>query len=95
MAEPIVFKAPFAPINGWFSYATILIVLLLLIAIIIKKYKQTSAVPPNCRLVETTRLGNKTVLYLVDYQQQRFLLADNQQSLALHVLNKEVSDEKV
>ena len=95
MAPPIVFKAAFTPTNGWFAYVTLLGVLLVIIAVIIKKYQQKPSLPRNCRLVETTRLGNKTVLYLVDYQQQRFLLADNQQSLALHFLNKKASDEAI
>ena len=91
-AEPIVFKQEFSPKNGWLNYGLAITVLLIVILVLAKKYKSR---PPNlagCQLVEKKHLGNKTVVYVVEYQQQRFLLADNQHALAIHpvesVLNK-------
>ena len=49
---------------------------------------------PICQLVEKKYLGNKTVIYIIDYQQQRFILADNQQALAFHQLAQERADEQ-
>ena len=100
-AEPIVFKPAFAPKNGWLNYGIALVILLVIILVLVKKHKPRSTLQPGCQLIEKKYLSNKTIMYIVEYQQQRFLLADNQQSLAIHALpdprplTKEVTDAPV
>ena len=84
--EPIVFKQEFAPQNGWLNYGLAMTVLLILIFVLAKKYKPRSPNLDGCQLIEKKHLGNKTIVYIIDYQQQRFLLADNQNALAIHPL---------
>ena len=93
VAKTIVYKPPFAPKNGWLPYGTVIIMLLILVLVIAKKYKPSATRQSVCQLVEKKQLSNKTVVYIIDYQQQRFLLADNQHALALHPLTQETSNE--
>lgn len=88
-SEQIAFKQPFSPKNGWLSYAIAVAALLALLATLLKKYKPVGNTRSSCQLIEKKYLGNKTIVYVFEYQQQRFLLADNQQALALHPLNIE------
>ncbi len=92
--EPLVFKQPFTPKNSWLTYGSAIIMLLILVIVIAKKHKPGATQKPICQLVEKKYLGNKTVIYIIEYQQQRFLLADNQQALALHPLIQEATDEQ-
>ena len=92
-SETILFKQPFYPKHGWLTYGSAIILLLILVFIITKKHKPSSNQRQVCQLVEKKYLGNKTVVYILDYQQQRFILADNQHALALHQLVKETPDE--
>lgn len=87
-ADPIVFKQPFSLQHGWLMYGFALVVLLVIVLIIAKKHRPGLVNKSVCQLVEKKYLGNKTVVYVIDYQQQRFLLADNQHALALHALTK-------
>lgn len=89
-SEQIVFKQPLTPKNGWLSYAIAVIALLALLATLLKKYKPTGNTGSSCQLIEKKYLGNKTIVYVFEYQQQRFLLADNQQALALHPLKERI-----
>jgi len=82
--EPIVFKQEFSPKNGWFNYGLAITILLIVILVLAKKYKSKPLGPIGCQLIEKKHLGNKTVVYVIEYQQQRFLLADNQHALAIH-----------
>ena len=93
--EAILFKQPFSPKHGWLAYGVAIILLAVTALIIAKKHKPGASLQPICKLVEKKYVGNKTIVYIIEYQQQRFLLADNQQALALHPLSKETADEQV
>lgn len=95
-AEAITFKQPFSVKMNWLNYGITIVILLLIIALFIaKRHKPHQAKQSLCQLVEKKYLGNKTVLYVIDYQQKRFLLADNQQALAIHELPARETDEKL
>lgn len=91
--ELITFKSSFSPKHAGLSYAFALLLLFMLLFIIKKKYKPSLTQPSTCRVIEKKYLGNKTTIYILDYQEQRFLLADNQQALALQPLVKKELDE--
>lgn len=92
-AEPMAFKKDFSLKISWFNYITAIIALLGLVFFIVKKQRTLSAKESVCRLIEKKHLAGKTVVYVIDCYQQRFLLADNQQSLTLHPLMTEDADE--
>lgn len=87
-ADPIIFKQEFSPQNGWLNYGIAIIILLIIILVLAKKYKPQATGLTGCNLIEKKHLGNKTVVYIVEYQHQRFLLADNQHALAVHQIDK-------
>ena len=71
---------------NWGSYTLALITLLILIFILIKKQNPLLTRKSDCTLIEKKVLSHKTVVYIIEYQSQRFILADNQQSLAIQPL---------
>lgn len=91
-AEPIVFKQELSPKNGWIHYGLTMGILLVFILVLAKKYNARSPDLINCQLIEKKHLGNKTVVYVIEYQQQRFLLADNQQALTMHPLEQKIHE---
>lgn len=86
-AETITFKQSLSPKISWLNYGLIIVMLLVLVLAIAKKHKPGMSKKSVCQLIEKKYLGNKTVVYVIDYQQQRFLLADNQHALAIHPLH--------
>ena len=94
-SEPIVFKQAFSPRISWFTYGAVIVLLLGIVLAVAKKQKPGSTKKSACTIIEKTYLGNKTVVYVIDYQRQRFLLADNQHSLVLHSLIPENTNEQM
>ena len=92
-AEAITFKPDFSAKLSWLNYGVAIVLLVIIALIIAKKYKPNLAKKSVCQLVEKKYLSNKTVVYVIDYQQQRFLLADNQHALAIHELHAREPDE--
>ena len=89
MASDIAFKPPFAPhISAW-HLGFILMAFLAIFLSIARKHKSRAIFVSTCQLIEKKHLNNKTMVYIIAVQNQRFLLADNQQSLALHALETE------
>lgn len=83
---PIEFKQDFSPQNGWLNYGLAITILLIAMLVLAKKYKFRAPIRGSVQLVEKKHLGNKTVVYIIEYEQKHFLLADNQQALAIHAL---------
>lgn len=79
----IAFKEPFMPKTGWLHYGLVILMLLVIVIMLAKKFKPGQISPSACKLIEKQHLGNKTVVYILQYQQQRFLLVDNQHALAI------------
>lgn len=86
LAEGIHFKQAIEPKQGWFIYLITLAALIVLAIFLAKKPRQALS---SCLIVDKKRLGSKTTIYILEYQNQQFLLADSQQALALHALTKE------
>ncbi|RAP36964.1 hypothetical protein B1207_05910 [Legionella quinlivanii] len=82
----LAFKTPVNSGMGWFNYGLPFFILSLAVLYLhLKKHKKPST---GCRLLEKTYLNNKTVIYLLEYQEHRFLLAENQKGLCFHSLNE-------
>lgn len=94
-AETITFKQNLSPKISWLNYGLIIVILLLLVLAIAKKHKPGVSKKSDCQLIEKKYLGNKTVVYVFDYQKQRFLLADNQHAVAIHPLQVCDSNEQI
>ncbi|WP_028388027.1 hypothetical protein [Legionella fairfieldensis] len=89
-AEKIPFKQATAPEQGWFIYV-ITFIALLVIALVLAWKKRHPLAQSSCLIVDRKRLANKTMIYVIEYQNQRFLIADNQQSLILQPVSNEGS----
>ena len=87
--DPIAFKQPFTPKEGWLNYGLVIIMLLVIVVMLAKKFKPRQALQSTCKLIEKQHLGNKTVVYILQCQQQRFLLVDNQHALAIQEVQNE------
>ncbi|PJE10992.1 hypothetical protein [Legionella sp.] len=88
-AEKIMFKQTLEPKQDWMVYILTLVILTM-IAFVLAKKNQGSLLPSSsCLIIDKKRLSPKTMIYVIEYQNQRFMLTDNQQSLALHCLTKE------
>jgi flagellar biogenesis protein FliO len=90
VAESFAFKQTIAPKQGWLLYFLATLALVAMVYVLAKKSKQGLLAPSNCQIIDKKRLGSKTIVYVFEYQNQQFLLADNQQALALHALDKEI-----
>lgn len=84
--DSLHFKQALVGNNHWLSYGMVMLALLLVIGYITQKYKPNTPNKALCRVIEKNHLGNKTVIYVIDYQEQRFLLADNQHALSFCAL---------
>lgn len=93
--EPLVFKPAFTPNYGWLAYSFALVLLLLIVFIISKKDRAGFNRKSILTLIEKKQISNKTVVYVIHYKQQHFLLADNQHALAIHPLIQEEPNEQV
>lgn len=94
-SDAIMFKPEFVPKHGWLQYGVAILMLLVMSLLIAKKYKPRVLPHARCQLIEKKYLGNKTMVYIIEYQQQRFLLADNQNALAVHLLKNEDCNDSV
>lgn len=92
-ANSIPYKVSLLPQYQWTTYALILLILLLFSLYTAKKQARQSIKNSNCRLIEKLNLSNKTTLYLLEYQNQQFLLADNLQSITFKSLNCKDRDD--
>ena len=88
-SQTIGFKPPFSPQYNWLTMAFALVSLIIIALISLKKFKPGFSVPSECRLIEKKYLSNKTIIYILEYQKQRFLLADNHQSITIHALTSD------
>lgn len=87
------FKPAFVPRQGWYSYVIAILALLAILMVLVKKKYQGTSPQKNWQVLDKCRLSQKTTLYIVEYQQQRFLVGDNQQSLSFLPLNEVVTHE--
>lgn len=87
------FKPAFVPRQGWYSYVIAILALLAILMVLVKKKYPGTGSQKNWQVLDKCQLSQKTTLYIVEYQQQRFLVGDNQQSLSFLPLNEVVTHE--
>jgi flagellar biogenesis protein FliO len=87
-AEGTLFKQD--PMNTihWFPYIVILGILFVVLFVLAKKSKVLVKTNSNCQIIEKIPVHHKTQVYVINYQGQRFLIADNQNALAIHSLQE-------
>lgn len=85
--EQIQFKQSFSPSATWINYILALLAVLVLVFYFAKKYQRPVSSRGDFFVVKSKRLNAKTTLHLIEFQQQQFLLADNQQTLCLHPIS--------
>lgn len=84
--EAISFKKELMASSSWFPYGILVVILVITIFVLAKHSKKIIHNDAQCRVVEKIFIHNKTKVYVIAYQEQKFLVADNQNSLAIHVL---------
>ncbi len=83
-AEPLPFKQAIAPKSGWLIYLLAALALFAILFYLAKKSKGNLLAPSSLGIIDKKRLGAKTSVYVLQYGNEQFLLADNQQSFAFH-----------
>ncbi|ARG96953.1 hypothetical protein [Legionella micdadei] len=91
-AENIPFKENFQLKPGWIIYLLAILTLAAIYLISARKNRGSQLQSSACLVVDKKRLSTKTTVYILDYQNQRFLLAENQHALVFQQLNKETHD---
>jgi len=82
----LVFKKELLSNINWFPYSMILVVLFAAVLFLAKNSKRLIRPNPDCQVIEKIMLRHKTNIYIIDYQGQRFLIAENQNALAINPL---------
>ncbi len=85
--EAISFKKEVVASSSWLPYGITLLTLVFGLLVLAKHSKKIIHNTTQCRIVEKISVHNKTKVYVIAYQEQKFLVADNQNSLAIHALN--------
>jgi hypothetical protein len=83
------FKKEAAESIQWLPYLFVVLILLSLLLFLAKYTKKSPLNKARSHVVETIVLHYKSRAYIVEYQGQRLLIADNQQAIAIHPLNSE------
>ncbi|MBA2655987.1 MAG: hypothetical protein H0U70_03280 [Tatlockia sp.] len=91
-AAELNFKQNFQPSLSWQLCVLSLIVIMAIAYFMAKKNKGAIAKQSNFLIIDKKNLGSKTFIYVLEYQNQQFLLADNQQALVLHAIKNETSN---
>ncbi|MDR3443418.1 MAG: hypothetical protein P4L65_10450 [Legionella sp.] len=73
----------------WTPYLLGLGFLFVALIVLAKKSKGFIKTNAQCQLIESIFIHYKTKVHVIEYHGQRFLIADNQQALAIHPLHKE------
>ncbi|MFI4962597.1 MAG: hypothetical protein ACHP6H_01925 [Legionellales bacterium] len=82
--QSFVFKKEVVNNHHWLAYGLVFLVLLAALLVLTKKSKTLLKKPIQSSVLELLPLGQKTKVYVIEYQGQQFLVADNQQALAIH-----------
>lgn len=75
----------------WIPYLFVLGILFLVLCFLAMRSKHTIKSTTQCHVVEQIALHHKAKVYIVDYQGQRFLIAENPNALAIHPVQEEKS----
>lgn len=86
--ETISFKKELTATGPWYPYVLVFLVLLVVLFILAHYLKKTPGTHSKSYILKRIAAHHKTSVYVIDYQGQQFLLAENQNALALHPLNE-------
>ncbi|MFI4918192.1 MAG: hypothetical protein ACHP65_01400 [Legionellales bacterium] len=82
----LVFKKEQLFNSHWYHYGLVMLALLIAAFLVAKKTKPTVNGSIKGKIIERLPVHNKTKIVIVDYDGQKFLIADNQHSLAIQPL---------
>ncbi len=88
-ANTLPFKTELVTHHSWYSYGFILAGLLSILIILAKMTQSKIKHSTNGKVLDHFPIHHKTKAYVVDYQGQRFLIAEHQNALAIHPLQKD------
>jgi flagellar biogenesis protein FliO len=80
----LFFKKELSANTHWFSYGAVLITLFIILLVLAKYSQKSASINPECKIIERITIHHKTKVYVIAYQGQQFLLADNQNALTIH-----------
>ncbi|WP_147279844.1 flagellar biosynthetic protein FliO [Legionella worsleiensis] len=81
--QPLVFKKDLMTNHHWPSYTLIVSALFGILLWIYQYLGKTKNTNSQFKIIEQLAVHHKTKIYVIDYQGQQFLLADNQNTLSL------------
>lgn len=84
----INFKKELSASPHWLPYLIALIAVGAILFYLAKLNKTKAPKVSKCSLVEQLTLNHKTKVYVVAFEQQQFMIADNLNGLAIHALNE-------
>ena len=90
-ADSISFKQAQPSTNYLHSYGMVITVVFILFVVLAHSVKRKTGTTQKCKIIERVAVYHKTRIYIIDYQNQQFLIADNQNSLAIQPLQTIVS----
>jgi flagellar biogenesis protein FliO len=85
------FKNDIGTSTHWLPYIGVLLILLTVSLFLAKYSSKNRSKNSKANILETIPIHYKTKAYVIEYQGQRFLIADNQNAIAIQALNHEVS----
>lgn len=85
----LTFKTASISTSHWYLYLVVIGVLFLTLLFLAKKSKGLVKPTSEGRLIEKIPLHHKAQVYIIEYQNQRFLIADNQNALAIHPMHED------
>lgn len=86
VAEPVTFKTESSSSLHWLPFTIGLMLLCVILYWITRRHAAASNTVKNLNLIEQVILNPKTSVYLIEYKQQQFLIAQNPNSVAIHAL---------
>lgn len=92
--EAITFKKELVTSTHWLSYGLVLLVLISFLFLFAKNTKKVLGTSTQLKVLERIAIHHKTRVYVLDYQGQQFLLADNQNSVTIQALHETNTDDK-
>lgn len=92
--EQLGFKKELITATQWPHYGILLTVLCLGLLVLIKKTRSPKSSFSKGQLIEVIHLDHKTKAYVIDFEEQQFIIAGNQNALTIHPLKHGILHEK-
>jgi len=82
------FKKDAMPSMQWMPYCIAIIILLMILWGLAKYVRPKTVGMHKAKILDTVAIHNKTKAYVLDYQGQHFLIAENQNAIAIHAFKQ-------